>query len=202
MAIKNIDELRSMLDVALAFHTSAVLVERHIADADYRHDDGSRLAASTSRTKREMWMALKAVSHFNLHQSFEVFMKFILRLEGTDHGRGHLLGKLYDMLSPASREEVDRAYARVMESIEHGQQTGVVFYYGKQPPPGPPQEEVATAKQGFEHFDNTLQLHQRRYEYENIGRGEWTIYMIDLAPWFDMLSDFSRYAHKLFRESV
>ena len=191
-----------MLSVALAFHTSAELVEQHIADAGYRHDDGTPLAATTSRTKQEMWIALKAASHFNLHQSFEVFMKFILRLEGTDHGSRHPLGKLYDMLSTASREQVDSAYKRAMASMGQGQQTGVAFYYGKESPPRPPTEEVTTAKQGFEHFDDSLQLHQRRYEYENIGRGEWTVYIIDMSPWFKMLNDISGYAHKLFRESV
>lgn len=112
MAIENLDELRSMLNVALAFHTAAELVEQHVVDAGYRHDDGTRLAATTSRTKREMWMALKAASHFNLQQSFEVFMKFILKLEGTDHRKEHRLGELYDMLSGLSRKHVDSAYKR------------------------------------------------------------------------------------------
>ena len=76
------------------------------------------------------------------------------------------------------------------------------FYYGKEPPSRSPKEEVTTAKQGFAHFDESLRLHQRRYEYENIGRGEWTVYVIDLSPWSDMLNDVSRYAHRLFRESV
>ena len=202
MAIKNIDELRGMLNVALAFHTAAELVEQHIADAGYRHDDGTRLAATTSRTRREMWMALKGASHFNLHQAFELFLKFILRLEGTDHGNRHPLGELYDMLSMASREQVDSAYRHAMASRGQGQQTGVGFYYGKEPPSRPLNEEVTTAKQGFEHFDDSMRLHQRRYEYENIGRGEWTVYMIDMSPWFNMLNDISRYAHRLFRESV
>ena len=202
MTVRNIAELRSMLDVALAFQTSAELVEQHIEDAGYRHDDGTRLAPTTSRTRREMWMALKAVSHFNLHQSFEVFLKFILRLEGTNHGHGHPLGKLYDLLSPASRQQVDRAYERALASMEDGQQTGVAFYHGKVPPAGPPNEEVTTAQQGFKSFDDTLRLHQRRYVYENVRRGKWTVHMIDMRPWFNMLSDLSRYAHELFRESV
>ena len=202
MAIENIDELRGMLNVALAFHTAAELVEQRIEDAGYRHDDGTRLAATTSRTRREIWMGLKAASHFNLHQSFELFLKFILRLEGTEHGNRHALGSLYEMLSAASREHVDRAYKRAMASMGQVQQTGVAFYYGKEPPSQPPNEEVTTAKQGFEHFDGSMRLHQRRYEYENIGRGEWTVYMIDLSPWFNMLNDMSSYAHRLFRESV
>ena len=47
-----------------------------------------------------------------------------------------------------------------------------------------------------------MRLHQRRYEYENIGRGDWTFYMTDLSPWLNMLNDLSGYAHRLFRESV
>ena len=77
MTIKNIDELRGMLNVALAFHNSAELIEGHIASAGFHYDDGTRISTTTSRTKREIWMALKATSHFNLHQSFEVFLKFI-----------------------------------------------------------------------------------------------------------------------------
>ena len=202
MAVENIDELRGMLNVALAFSSAAELVEQHIADAGFRHDDGTRLATTTSRTKREVWMALKAASHFNLHQSFELFLKFILRLEGIDHGNRHPLGELYDLLSSASREHVDDAYERAMASLGEGQPTGVLFYYGKEPPSRPPNREVTTAKQGFEHFDDFMRLHQRRYEYENIRRGEWTVYMIDLSPWLNMLNDMSRYAHRLFRESV
>ena len=100
MTNENVDELRSMLDVALAFHTAAVLTEQHIAEVGLRHDDGSAIAGTSTRTKREMWMALKAASHFNMHQSFEVSLKFILKLEGTEYGRQHPLGQLYEMLSP------------------------------------------------------------------------------------------------------
>ena len=55
-------------------------------------------------------------------------------------------------------------------------------------------------KQGFRYFDGSLRLYKRRFEYENIGRGERTVYMIDISPWFNMLNDISRYAHRLFRE--
>ncbi|MCY4499368.1 MAG: hypothetical protein OXC14_19045 [Rhodospirillaceae bacterium] len=41
--------------------------------------------------------------------------------------------------------------------------------YGKEPPSQPPNEEVTTAKQGFEHFDRSMRVHQLRHEYENIG---------------------------------
>ena len=78
----------------------------------------------------------------------------------------------------------------------------MAFYYGKELPSHSPNEEVTTAKQGFEHFDDSMRLHQRRYEYENIGRGEWTVFLIDMSPWFNVLNDMSRYAHRLFRESV
>ena len=144
--MRNIDELRRMLDVALAFHTAAGLVEQHIADVGYRHDDVAPLAATTSRTKQEAWKALKAASHFNLHQSFELFLKFILRLEGTDHRNRHALGELYDMLSTASQEHVDSAYARAVASMEEGQPTAVGFYYGRERPSQPPDEEATTAK--------------------------------------------------------
>ena len=69
-------------------------------------------------------MALKAASHFNLQQSFEVFMKFILKLEGTDHRNEHRLGELYDKLSAKSRKHVDSAYKRAMESIGPGADDG------------------------------------------------------------------------------
>ena len=202
MAIKNIDELRGMLNVAVAFQNSADLIEQHIASVGFHYDDGTRISTPNSRTKREIWMALKATSHFNLHQSFEVFLKFILRLEATNHGRGHPLGKLYDMLSAASQKQMDRAYEHAIATIEKEQRSWVGFYYGKEAPSRPPDHDMTTAKQGLEHFDEFLRLHQRRYEYENIGRGEWRVYIINMSLWFNMLSEISRYAHELFWESV
>ena len=202
MTIENIDELGGMLNVALAFHQTARLVEKHIANAGFRQDNGSRLAPDTPRTQREVWMALKAASHFNLHQSFELFLKFILRLEGTDHGHRHPLGELYVKLSAESREYVDGSYERALVSVQKGQSQIEGFAYDKETPPRPLNKEVTTAKQGFEFFDEVMRLHQRRYEYENIGRGEITWYMDDMSPWFEMLNDMSQYAHRLFRDSA
>ena len=190
-----------MLDVALAFHTAAALTEHHIVASGLSHADGSSIGGNSSRTKRDMWMGLKATSHFNLHQSFELFLKFILKLEGTEYGRPHGLAQLYDMLSPRSQDELDDAYQSSMAAMGPFREIGVAFYVG----PKPPQlhdADITTVKDWFEYLDRSLKLHLRRYQWEDIGRGEPILYDTDMGPWFDMLDAMSRYAHKLFRESV
>lgn len=196
----SINELRSMLDLAFAFAIGTESVEKHIADQGYNHDDGTRIGGPYTRTKRETWKALKSVSHFNLHQSLELILKFILRLEGTQYNKRHPLAELYDQLSPGSQGEVDRAYRRMMDAVGHGEQTGVGFYYGEGPPPPMPNVPVSSAKQGFQDLDKSMRLHMRRYAYEDVGSGDVTLYFLDLGGWIEFFNDISRYAHRLFRE--
>lgn len=61
-----------MLNLAAGFANTARLVEKEIVNLGFSHDDGDT---------RRGWMAYKAVSHFNFHQSFEILIKLILRLE-------------------------------------------------------------------------------------------------------------------------
>ena len=195
----SVDELRRMLDLAMAFAQATKSVEQHITDEGYRHDDGSRLAPST-RTKREVWMALKSVSHFNLHQALELILKFILRLEETKYDNRHPLVSLHDQLSSESREELQRAYEEHLLSKTPGERLhGIAFYYGNNPPAPPPLRMVDTLRQGFEDLDEDLRLYTRRYAYENVGRGEITVYIFDLDPWINFFDDASKYAHRLFR---
>ena len=191
---KTVDELIAMRHVALAFLESAELIERRIAAEGLSHTDGSEITPGSNVTKRQKWMALKAVSHFNLGQSFELLLKLVLTVEGTAYERTHLLTELYDLLSSESKVHLDRLYDTIRNSMVN-RQSGVGFYVGRERPPTRSSVEVTTLRQNFLDFDRNLKLHQRRYQWENIGRGEWTIYRIDFSPWFDLLRGISRFAN-------
>ena len=199
MKRRTADELRSMLNIAMAFAQATESIEQHILENAYRHDESTRLSPGISRSRKDMWMALKTASHFNLHQALELSLKFILRLEGVDHENLHFLNELYDKLSPKSQEEVHRAYRRMIDSVENYETTGIGFYYGDDPPQMP-NVPIDTAMQGFEDLDKHMKLHLRRYSYEDIGRGELTMYFLDLDGWIEFFNDISEYAHRLFRE--
>ena len=181
-----------MLNLAASFANTAGLVEKEIVNLGFSHHDGDT---------RRGWMAYKAVSHFNFHQSFEILIKLILRLEKTKYGSEHRLRKLYEELSKPSKKRLHRAYRKVMDSTPPNKETGIGYAYGNEPPPPPPLENVTDIEQGLCHFDSVLRLYERRYEYENIDHGEITFYLFDLNPWIDiMISDVSRYAHDLLWE--
>ena len=168
MTRKTIDELIAMRLVALGFQESAKLIEHSIQEEELSHNDGGETSPGSHVTKRQKWMALKAVSHFNLGQSFELFLKLILSVEETRYAHIHILTDLYDLLSATSKAQLDGLYDNVKDSMVN-KEAGVGFYVGKERPPTLPQVEVSTLRQTFLDFDKNLKLHQRRYQWEDIG---------------------------------
>ena len=191
---RDVTELNMMLGIAMAFRYSTETLEKEVAGMAIGPTDMTRMGGPQSRTKHEVWVAYKAVSHFTLHQSFESFVKYILAMEGGPVPVIHLLTKLYDRMSDVSKDTFQRIYE---DTVVSAPQEAVAFAYSRTKPATPNSAQVGTVRQQFDFMDKRMRLYLRRYQSDDIGKGQFTTYYIDMAPYFAMLDAISRYAHTL-----
>ena len=128
---RDVTELNMMLSIALAFRYSTETLEKEVAGMDVAPRDLTRMGGPQSRTKHEVWVAYKAVSHFTLHQAFESFVKYILAVEGGPVPDIHLLAKLYDRMSDVSKDRFQRIYEDTVVPVA---QEAVSFVYSPTQP--------------------------------------------------------------------
>ena len=191
---RDVTELNMMLSIALAFRYSTETLEKEVAAMDIAPSDLTRMGGPQSRTKHEVWVAYKAVSHFTLHQAFESFVKYILAVEGGPVPDIHILAKLYDRMSDLSKDRFQRIHEDTVVPVA---QEVVSFVYSSTQPDTPKPAQVGTVRQQFDFMDKRMRLHQRRYQSDDVGKTQFTTYYLDMTPYFAMLDGISEYAHTL-----
>ena len=193
-------ELNAMQNTAIAFTVATKMLAEDIRARGYRHNDATPVDGGGGRSHREIWRASSAVAHFNLHQSFEAYIKFILAVEGSRVPPIHPLAKLYERLSSESKAKLDSLYAQIIKPAQSGRCFAVAFKTVSTPlPPARPSDEtVTTVQQWFKTMDDTMRLFERRYEAEDVGRSRWTVYYLDFEPLFEMLDQIGVHASALF----
>ncbi|MCY3883983.1 MAG: HEPN domain-containing protein [Gammaproteobacteria bacterium] len=188
-----ISELNMMLSIALAFRYSTESLEKEILSMDIAPEDHTPISGPNTRTKHEVWVAYKAVSHFTLHQAFESFVKYVLAVEGVAVPKIHTLAKLYDRLSNESKHK----FQNIHDDTLLVPQKAIAFMYSNVKPPTPKPAHISTVRQQFEFMDQRMRLHLRRYQADDIRKKQFTTYYTDLGPYFAMLDGISKYAHTL-----
>ena len=197
-----LSELNAMLNIAMAFRHSTEALEKDIQrmglkNGDMRPIDGRE----GSRRAHELWVAYKSVAHFNLHQAYETFIKFILVLEGTKPPHIHALAKLYDLLSDPSKKALETKFDEEVKPAVHEAVAYYVQKPGGKPPRKPDDVEVTDVRGHLAFSDREMAGYRRRYDWEDIGKERFTIYVLDMTPYFAVLDRLSAYAHQLFRDA-
>ena len=194
-------ELNAMQNTAIAFTVATKLLADDIRARGYRHNDPTPVDGGGGRSHRGIWRASSAVAHFNLHQSFEAYIKLILAAEGSRVPPIHPLAKLYERLSCESKAKLDSLYSQIIKPAQTGRLFAVAFKTTSTPvPPARPSDRtVANVQQWFKTMDDTMRLFERRYEAEDVGRSRWTVYYLDFDPLFEMLDQISVHASELLK---
>ena len=132
-----------------------------------------------------VWESLQTVCHFNLATSLELTLKALIRLDRPERQqRGpHRLSVLYDRLIPSTRNRLEAAWNMIDKSIP----IELVAYVEADRRPDPPrQSSFNSLRDWFAYFDTDLQMHTKRYSWENLAKGEYRQYIMDLRPFYDV----------------
>lgn len=110
------DAYRLLIGSVIEFLNTAMLVESEITK--YRLQDNSDdLVPGTARTHRDMWGAMKTVSHFNFGIALELMLKLLLYAHGKDVEKWHNLSDLHDDLPLPVQEELDATYRSIRHKL-------------------------------------------------------------------------------------
>ena len=171
-------ELNAMQNTAIAFTVATKMLADDIRARGYRHNDATPVDGGGGRSHRDIWRASSAVAHFNLHQSFEAYIKFILAVEGSRVPPIHPLAKLYERLSCESKAKLDSLYAQIIKPAQTGRYFAVAFktVSTSAPPTRPSDETVTTVQQWFKTMDDTMRW-TTRCAYSNVDtkRKTWGV---------------------------
>lgn len=133
---------------------------------------------------------MRSALDFNLHQGFELFIKLILKIEGSSYHRIHKLVDLFDMVTKASRDAFDACCREHFHGVPEGKTIHLVaFKRAANRPPLPTSNPLGfnTLRGTLDFFDNELALYKRRYAWESVGKGEWRHFVVDVGPWIAVL---------------
>ena len=193
-------ELNAMQNAAIGFTVATKMLADDIRTRGYRYNDPTPVDGGGGRSHREIWRASSAVVHFNLHQSFEAHIKFILALEGSRVPPIHPLAKLYKLLSCESKAKLDSLYGQIVKPAQTGRNFAVAFktVSTSAVPNRPADQTVTNVQQWFKTMDDTMRLFEGRYEAEDVGRSRWTVYYLDFEQLFKMLDQIGVHASALF----
>ena len=73
------------------FKRAAILMESEITRLGVDDNSTDKISGTGGRRHHDVWVSMKAVSHFNLGISLELMLKLILRLNGAQVPKIHQL---------------------------------------------------------------------------------------------------------------
>lgn len=178
------NEIQRLVSDAIAFSRVSRLaieeIEKLGADRARYHKpihDGRGLPAGI------VWESLQTVSHFNLAISLELTLKALIRLESPRERRDtHKLSVLHDRLTSSTRNRLEAAWTMVDRStaIEL-----VAYIHAKTDQLHKmKRNEFTSLRDWFAYFDSDLQMHTKRYSWENIAKENHRIYIKNLRLFY------------------
>ncbi len=166
-----------MYDTGHAFGVIARATEDIIEMSGLRADHANQ-------REIERWVAHKNVSHFNLHQCFESFIKCIRAIERVPTPNIHPLAKLFDGLSADSKTALERAYE---ETVRASGERAISLSFSTVRPDPIPSTRVACLRDMLAHWDGPFGLYKKRYQWEQAGVGKVMQFLDDMTPYFNLM---------------
>ena len=188
---------RLLYDNIHDFKNVAIHVESEIERYGLRADNFDTVPGANGQTHHEMWLSMKAVSHFNLGTALELMLKLLLRIYEVSEsdipsGRdGHSLSKLYGAVPGEYQRQLDSTYRQCRRMLPE-LPTLVSFINTASttppsPPSRPPTRGVVTLKGFFEYLDEDAMLRLKRYSWEAVDRGSWHHYLSDISVFTEFI---------------
>ena len=176
------------------FKTTAMHVESEIRRLGIRSDSDDVVPGMKDRTHHDMWVSMKAVSHFNLGTALELMLKLLLFLNNVPLKKipprqRHLLAKLHDAIPPKYRKQLEAAYQASKNVCPDGYEL-VAFINTSTPvsPPRPPDRDMSSLRAFFEYLDEDAMLWLKRYSWELVDNGRWRHYLSDISVFVELIN--------------
>ena len=165
------------------FKRTAVLVESEIRRQNIRCDSVDAVQGMNGRKNHDIWVSMKAVSHFNLGTALELMLKLLL-LRSSKSAHGHNLAKLYRNLEKPNQKQLESKYWASRRNS--GVFTQFMFNsLGSEPPPKT--RSINRLRGFFEYLDLDVMISKKRYSWEQARDGVWRYYLDDITPFVEFI---------------
>ena len=180
-----------LYDSILDFRSAAVLVESEIKRHDIRNNSSEPVPGMNGRRHHDMWVSMKAVSHFNLGTALELLLKLLLHINNIpikkcEPSERHRLTKLYDAMldHPLLHKQLASTFLEVCRSPSSKRDN--FMFKSKEsdteaPLPPPPTRNKTSLRDFFEYLDDDVMIWQKRYQWEHVKDGRWRHYLDDIS---------------------
>ena len=180
---------RLFYDSVLDFKRAAALVESEIRSQGIRCDSNDAVQGMNGRRHHDMWVSMKAVSHFNLGTALELMLKLLLCLNNVpltniDSKQQHKLTILYNALPEPERKQLE---SRFRESIKVSGMPTLIMFNDPSAQPPPPTPGILRCEWFFEYLDKYVKTWQKRYSWEHAKDSEWRYYLDDITLVEDLI---------------
>ena len=175
---------RLLYDSVIDFKNAAVLVEAEIERHDIRYDSDDAVECMSGRKHHDMWVSMKAVSHFNLGTALELLLKLLLVRSGGSVPNRHALAKLYDALSENDRKQLESKYRA---SRRKSSNFALLMFNNPGSEPPPDTRNINSIRGFLEYLDRDVMVSKKRYSWEHARDGVWRYYLSDITVFVELI---------------
>ena len=176
-------------DSILDFKGAAVLVESEIRRHGIRYDSDDAVPGMDGRKHHDVWVSMKAVSHFNLGTALELMLKLLadrnnVPLDNFEPWQGHRLGLLHDAIAEQCGKQLESTYR---ESRRESGLPELVMFNNPATPPPPPTRNIHSLRGFLEYLDEYVMIWKMRYTWEHAKKGRWRYYLNDISVFVELI---------------
>ena len=198
-----VEQYRKLVGHARAFLKAAWFIEKEICRLNAQGGNPKPIEGPTGWRSHDVWVSLKAVSHFNLGISFELRLKLLLKIVGIKArpGRdGHDLVALYNDLPPEISKQLDEMF---FQAIKHKPFDLLTFATTNSPvaPKVPRNRKLDTLNDFCAYLDKDVKIWKKRYSWEENSAAQWVHYLDNLDPLMVFLESIDEVGEGLAREA-
>ena len=186
------EEFRKIVGDARAFREAAFFMERRIDELKARSDTLSPIYGDKGSRSHDVWESLKTVSHFNLHNAFELGLKAFLGSIGAPFFLNHFLKGLYAAIPEKEAKKLNALFLEVSKD-QPVELEAFVFTKESSPPLKRPKNAPLNSLKGFcEYFDKDVVLWNKRYSWEEVSKEKWMHYISNLGVFLMFLDELEK----------
>lgn len=186
---------RLLCDNIHDFKATAMHVDSEIRRHGIRSDSEEPVPGVKRRRHSDMWVSMKAVSHFNLGIALELMLKLLLhlnRISPTKVLQGkerHFLTKLHDEIPQKFQGQLESTFQASRSVLPDG--CALVAFINVPSPTAvspPPNRDISTLRGFLKYFDEDMQWWQKRYSWELIDAECWRHYLSDISVFVELIN--------------
>ena len=166
------------------FKRAAVLVESEMRRHDIRYDSDEAVKGMNWRKHHDVWVSMKAVSHFNLGTALELMLKLLLVRSRMPPPSHHELAKLYDILLDKDRTQLESHYRT---SRRESADFALLMFNSPGSEPPPETRSIVKLRGFFEYLDHDVMISKKRYSWEQTRDGDWRYYLDDITVFVQLI---------------